>query len=155
MYSEAVENRKFCLKANAKSAEALGSHAVLAGGARMSASAHELTERSTFVFEGAVRRVGAVTTSGIEPTHEMAVVHVTKILKRPAVLAGFTGQEITVHLHEHERVHEGLRAVFFTNGLHFGEGLAVREVGRLEGHEAGGEKQVHEAIERASDEQLS
>lgn len=120
----------------------------------MSASAQELTERSTFVFEGAVRRVGAVTTSGIEPTPEMAVVHVTKIFKGPAVLAGFAGQEITVHLHEHERVHEGLRAVFFTNGLHFGEGLAVREVGRLEGHEAGVEKQVHEAMKRASDEQL-
>ena len=121
----------------------------------MSASAaQELIERSTFVFDGTVRRVGAVTTSRIEPTPEMVVVHVTKILKGPSVLAGFRGREITVQLHEHEKVHEGLRAVFFANGLHFGDGLAVREVGRLEGDEAGVEKQVHEAMERASDEQL-
>jgi hypothetical protein len=120
----------------------------------MSASAQELTDRSSFVFEGAVRRVGAVTASGIEPTPGMAVVEVIKILKGPSVLSGFSGREITVQLHEHEKVHEGLRAVFFTNGLHFGDGLAVREVGRLEGHEAGVEKQVHEAMERASDDQL-
>ncbi len=120
----------------------------------MAASVQDLTNESSFVFEGAVRRMGAVTTTGIEATPEMAVVHITKVLKGPSVLSGFNGKEITVQLHQHEAVHEGLRAVFFTNGLHFGEGLVVREVGRLKAGEPGLEREVHEAMERASDDKL-
>jgi hypothetical protein len=119
----------------------------------MPASVQELTNQSGFVFEGAVRRVGAVATVGLQATRDMAVVQVTKILKGPPALARFTGREITVQLHEHETVHEGLRAVFFTTGLHFGEGLAVREVGRHD-IEPALERQVDEAMQRASDEQL-
>jgi hypothetical protein len=120
----------------------------------MAVSVEDLTNQSSFVFEGAVRRMGAITTSGIHATPEMAVVHITRVLKGPAVLSGFNGQEITVQLHRHEGVHEGLRAVFFTNGLHYGEGLVVREVGRLDARGPALEREVHDAMERASDEQF-
>jgi hypothetical protein len=120
----------------------------------MGPSVQELTDQSSFVFEGDVRRLGAVTTSGIPATPEMAVVHVSKILKGPDALSGFSGQEITVQLHQHESAHEGLRAVFFTSSLHFGEGLVVREVGRLEARGRALEREVHAAMERAGDEQL-
>jgi hypothetical protein len=120
----------------------------------MPASVQELTDRSGFVFEGAVRRVGATTTPGLKAAPDMAVVHVIRVLKGPSALAGFAGREITVQLHEHETVREGLRAVFFANGLLFGEGLAVREVGRL--HRSGPEveREVEEAIRHAGEEDL-
>lgn len=120
----------------------------------MALSVKELTDQSSFIFEGVVRRLGAVTTSGIRPTPEMAVVQVTKILKGPPALSGYGGREITVLLHEHESVTTGLRAVFFTNGLYFGDGLAVREVGRLDARGEALEREVHHAMERASEEQL-
>jgi hypothetical protein len=120
----------------------------------MPASVQDLTDRSSFIFEGAVRQVGAVTFPGIQTSPEMAIVQITRILKGPSVLSAFAGREITVQLHEHETVREGLHALFFTNGLHFGDGLAVREVGRLD---AGGrqlERQVEEALQRKSDDEL-
>ncbi len=120
----------------------------------MAVSVQDLTDRSSFVFEGAVRRIGAVTTAGLQPTRDIAVVQVRKILKGPAVLSGFTGREITVQLHEHETVREGLRALFFANGLLFGDGLAVREVGRVDSGGPQLEKQVEDAMRRASDEAL-
>jgi len=120
----------------------------------MAASVQDLTNQSSFVFEGAVRRMGAVTTSGIEATPEMAVVHITKVLKGPSVLAGFNGKEITVQLHRQEAVHAGLQAVFFTNGLYFGDGLVVREVGRLDARGPALEREVHDAMEHAGEEQL-
>jgi hypothetical protein len=117
-------------------------------------SVQDLTNQSSFVFEGAVRRMGAVTSSTLQATPEMAVVQITKVLKGPPVLSGFSGKEITVQLHQHNSVHEGLRAVFFTNGLHYGEGIVVREVGRLESGGPALEREVHDAIERTSDEKL-
>jgi hypothetical protein len=120
----------------------------------MAATVQDLTSQASFVFEGAVRRMGAVTTSGIAATSEMAIVHITKVLKGPAALSGFSGREITVQLHQRDAVHEGLRAVFFTNGLHYGDGLVVREVGRLDAGGPALEREVNAAMERASDEQL-
>jgi len=119
----------------------------------MADTVEDLTNQSSFVFEGAIRRMGAVTTSGIQATPEMAVVHIGKILKGPPMLSGFRGREITVHLHQHQTVHEGLRAVFFTNGMHFGDGLVVREVGRKDGGPSL-ERDVQNAMEHGRDEQL-
>lgn len=120
----------------------------------MTATLRELTGKSGFVFEGAVRRMGAVTTSGVPVAPDMAVVLVIKVLKAPSMLLGFTGKEITVQLRRHETVHEGLQAVFFTTGLHFGDGLAVKEVDRLDVRGAALEKDVREAMHQASDDEL-
>lgn len=120
----------------------------------MAASVQDLTNQSSLVFEGAVRRMGAVTTSGIQATPEMAVVHIAKVLKGPSTLSGFSGKEITVKIHQHDAVREGQRAVFFTNGLYFGDGLVVSEVGRLDAAGPTLEREVHDAMERASDERL-
>jgi len=120
----------------------------------MAASVQELTKKSGFIFEGTVGHTSAVTTPGIEATPATVVVHVDKVLKGPDVLSGFAGREITVVLGEHEGVSPRTRAVFFTNGLHYGEGLVVREVGRL--HAAGSEMEleVREAMKQADDEDL-
>jgi hypothetical protein len=118
------------------------------------ASTEELTRQAGFIFEGAVRRTGAVTSSSFEATPATAVVQVEKVLKGPEVLAPFAGREITVVLAEHERVTAGTRAVFFTQGLHYGEGLVVREVGRHEAAAAEVEGAVREAMEHAIDEEI-
>jgi hypothetical protein len=44
---------------------------------------------SGFIFEGSVRRTGAVTSSGLDATPDTAVVLVAKVLKGPEVLAGY------------------------------------------------------------------
>ena len=108
----------------------------------MVASVRDLTKQSGFVFEGAVRRVGEVTSPGVEATPSTVVVHVEKVLKGPRVLSRFAGREITVVSPEHAAgEHAGTppktRAVFFTNPFHYGEGLGVRELGR---HDAAGRK---------------
>jgi hypothetical protein len=120
----------------------------------MAALFQDLANQSSFVFEGAVRQVGAVTTSGVQAAPDMAVVQITKVLKGPSVLSNFSGKEITVQLQKHETVHQGLQAVFFTNGLHFGEGVAVREVGRLDVREPDLERRVNDAARQASDDEL-
>jgi hypothetical protein len=120
----------------------------------MVASVQELTKQSGFIFEGTVGRISAVTTPGIEATPATVVVHVDKVLKGPDVLSGFAGREITIVLGEHESVSPGTRAVFFTNGLHYGEGLVVREVGRLHATGAQVEREVREAMKQVDDEDL-
>jgi hypothetical protein len=117
-------------------------------------SVHDLTKQSGFIFEGTVQQTGAVASSKIEVSPKTAVVHVEKVLKGPGVLSGFAGKEITVALREHEGVHSKTRAVFFTNGFHYGEGLAVREVGHIDAAGAEVEREVHEAMKQADDDDL-
>ncbi len=54
-----------------------------------SGSVLQLTKLSGFIFEGSVRRTGAVTSSGLDATPDTAVVLVAKVLKGPEVLAGY------------------------------------------------------------------
>ncbi len=120
----------------------------------MAASVRELAEQASFIFEGTVRRNGAVSSSTLEPTGEMAVVHVHRIIKGPPVLAKFAGQDVTVELSrpgtpDHERA-----LTFFTTGLHFADGLAVRELGRVESPGREIEAEVHEAEREIVDRAL-
>jgi hypothetical protein len=120
----------------------------------MVASVLDLTRRSGFVFEGTVRRTGAVTSPEIEATSSTVVVQVNKVLKGPHVLSRFAGREITVLFGERQGTSEGTRAVFFTNAFHYGEGLAVREVGSLDKTGAEVESEVHEAMKQSDDDNL-
>jgi hypothetical protein len=120
----------------------------------MAASIRELADEASFIFEGTLRRTKAVTSSSLQPTDEMAVVHVSRILKGPPALAGFRGQEITVQLREPGVSHHGHRFTFFTTGLHFGDGLAVREVSRIDAEGSEVEREVHEAAEEKRNDML-
>jgi hypothetical protein len=44
---------------------------------------------------------------------------------------GYEGQDVTVELQEPVSVRVGQSAVFFTEGVHYGEGLVVREIGNV------------------------
>lgn len=120
----------------------------------MAPSIRELARDASFIFEGTLRRTGAVTGTGLTPADDMAVVHVERIVKGPSALAGFTGQEITVELREPGSSHHGRHFTFFTTGLRYGDGLAVREVGRVDasGHEV--DIEVREAEDEARNEAL-
>jgi hypothetical protein len=120
----------------------------------MVASVRDLTKQSGFVFEGTVRGIGAVTSPGIEATPSTAVVQVEKVLKGPHVLARFAGREITVVSREHAGTSPKTRAVFFTNAFHYGEGLAVREVGRFDRTGVEVEREVHEAMKESDEDDL-
>jgi hypothetical protein len=120
----------------------------------MDGSVHEFTKQAGFIFEGTVRRTGAATSPGIEATPTTAVVSVDKVLKGPQVLSRFAGREITVTFGGRDGVPVGARAVFFTNGLHYGEGLAVRAAGYIDADGTEVEREVHEAMERAHDDEL-
>jgi hypothetical protein len=120
----------------------------------MVASVRDLTKQSGFVFEGTVRRTGAVTSPGVEATPSTVVVHVDKVLKGPHVLSRFAGREITVLFGERQGASPGTRAVFFTNAFHYGEGLVVREVGSLDRTGTEVEREVHEAMKQSDDDNL-
>ena len=47
----------------------------------MAASIRELADEASFIFEGTLRRTKAVTSLSLQPTDEMAVVHVDRILE--------------------------------------------------------------------------
>ena len=120
----------------------------------MAASIRELADEASFIFEGTLRRTKAVTSLSLQPTDEMAVVHVDRILRGPPALAGFKGQEITVELRQPGASHAGHRFTFFTVGLHFGDGLAVREVGRIDADGPQVEREVSEAAEEKRNDLL-
>jgi hypothetical protein len=105
------------------------------------ADVEQLTRRAGFVFAGRVVRTGATTTRLVEPTKEMAIVKVERVLRAPADLGAERGSEVTVWLRGTAR--KGQRAVFFTVGWISDDGLAVRELGRQPAAELG---KMHEQV---------
>lgn len=119
----------------------------------MAASIEELTRQASFVFEGTVRRPGTLPQSGIETAPATAVVHIHRIFKGPEVFSRFAGKEVTVAFGGREGVSSGRRAVFFTRGLYYGEGLTLDAAGQIEAGPAT-EREVREAMTRGSDNEL-
>ena len=91
----------------------------------------DLVRQSRFIFIGTVRRFNAATMRGIPVTESTAIVKVDEVLHRPGTLDNLTGQEITVQFARPQSMKVGQQAVFFTNGLLYGESIVVAEVGHL------------------------
>ncbi len=118
-------------------------------------SVQDLMNQSAFVFQGSLDKLGASAALGFTATPETAIVEITKILKGPPALSRFAGKQITVLMQGPVTLKAGDKAVFFTNGLHFGDGLAVREVGNIVDALETVEAQVTRAIQTTSDTQLA
>jgi hypothetical protein len=89
----------------------------------------EDAQAAEFVFIGVVEELRGISPGDtVEPNNAAAIVRVEEVLHSPDVLVGYAGQLVTVLLREPGRVQTGERAVFFTNGLSFGETLVVQEV---------------------------
>src|SRR6185369_8135101 len=82
-----------------------------------------------FIFEGSVMATSASNVSSVPADGRTVVVQVDHVRHAPRALAGFAGKEITVRMAPGEKLAEGERAVFFTEGLVFGEHMAVQSLG--------------------------
>jgi hypothetical protein len=118
------------------------------------ASVHDLTHESGFVFEGQVEKLGASTASGYAVSAETAIVRVTRIVKTTPALSGYTDQEVTVHLRAPVSLEAGQTAVFFTHGVHYGDGMVVAEIGSVTGS-AAIDAELASAIQASDDTDLT
>jgi hypothetical protein len=121
----------------------------------------DLARQSRFIFRGTLERLGAATMSGVPVTDATAIVRVEEVLLAPHVLGDLTGKEVTVVLRAPQAGDQGRRAVFFTEPWLYGEGVAVREIGRQELRATAGEQegsqlreQVSNIVDRRRDEDL-
>lgn len=119
------------------------------------ASVNDLTSQAGFVFEGQVVELGASAASGFAATPASAVVRVTRILKSTPSLAMYTGQQITVQMEQPASLKAGEQAVFFTHGIHYGDGLVVSELGNVPAGDTTMQDQVNTAVQSASDTELT
>src|SRR5260370_6699814 len=90
-----------------------------------------LTRTSHIIFIGRVAKLHATNLKVVEPTETTALVAIEELLDSPPSLVGLKGEEVTVDLLRAGEVEAEQRAVFFTNGILFGEHLEVKEVGLL------------------------
>ena len=94
-------------------------------------SINDLASNAGFVFEAEVENVGGSAAPEYATSGPTAVVRITKILKSSSTLAGYEGQQVTVELQDPVNLAAGQSAVFFTDGVHYGVRLVVRELGNL------------------------
>jgi hypothetical protein len=91
-----------------------------------------LLEKSSFSFIGTVEQFGAATMASLPVDDRTAVVHVDHVLDAAPAFAQMEGHRVTVQLARNvEPPAVGQALAFFTQGLAFGESIAVAEVGRL------------------------
>lgn len=83
---------------------------------------------SRFIFAGTFERLGASNLSLLPASEQTALVRVREVIDQPPVFGPIRGALVTVELAS--PAVEGGQAIFFTNGLLYGEHLAVSEAGR-------------------------
>jgi hypothetical protein len=119
------------------------------------ASVHDLTHQSGFIFDAELERIGASTASGYPAAAENAIVRVIRIIKSPPALSGYEGQRITVRLQTPVSLKVGQRAVFFTHGIHYGDGLVVNEIGSVEGAASALTADLSSALQASDDTDMT
>lgn len=97
----------------------------------------DLLQRSAISFTGTVERLGASSVPELSTVDDRtAIVLVDHVLHSPPAFAHLAGTQVTVQLATGtDPPAVGERLAFFANGLAFGGGLAVTEVGRLSASE--------------------
>jgi hypothetical protein len=92
----------------------------------------QLLEKSSFSFIGTVEQVGAATMTNLPVDARTAVVNVDHVLDAPPAFGQMEGHRVTVQLAPNvDPPSAGQALAFFTQGLAFGDSLAVAEIGRL------------------------
>ncbi len=81
-----------------------------------------------FIFAGTIEKLGASNLSLLPASEQTALVRVREVIDQPRVFGPTRGTLVTVELASPAM--EGSQAIFFTNGMLYGEHLAVSEVGR-------------------------
>jgi hypothetical protein len=88
----------------------------------------DLSRLANFVFKGTVIKLKASTVREVPANDRTVIVRVEETIESPEALVDFNGREVTVELGGRKRVKQGDRAIFYTNGWIFGDGLAVRSI---------------------------
>jgi hypothetical protein len=120
----------------------------------------DLARRARFIFRGTVEKLGAATMSGVPISNATAVVKVEEVLLAPSVLGDLTGKDLTVELTAAGTADQGRHAVFFAEPWLYGDGVAVKEIGRrelqprAEAERRRVREQVSRTLERLLDEEL-
>jgi hypothetical protein len=93
----------------------------------------ELLRNSAISFTGTIEHLGASSVSELAAVNDhTAIVLVDRVLHSPPAFDKLAGTRVTVQLAPDAGLPAaGQRLAFFANGLVFGAGLAVTEVGRL------------------------
>jgi hypothetical protein len=118
----------------------------------------QLVREAPFSFVGTVEHLGAGTMRDVPIDERTAVVHIEYVLHAPDAFKQMAGHQAMLQLKaDADPPKVGESYAFFAEGLAFGEGLALSEIGRLpvdqvEPHLAGaaeaGEPAVFGAVER-------
>jgi hypothetical protein len=91
-----------------------------------------LFRQAPFGFVGTVEHLGAATMTSVPIDDRTAVVRVDQLLRSPDGFLALEGQRITVRLGvDRDPPAVGETAVFFAEGLAFGDSVAVAEIGRV------------------------
>ncbi len=89
-------------------------------------------EAASFSFIGTVEQLGAATMSNLTVDESTAVVNVDHVLDAPPAFAQLEGHRVTVQLDRNSKPPAvGEAVAFFTQGLAFGDSVAVSEVARM------------------------
>jgi hypothetical protein len=88
--------------------------------------ATQLSQQSTFVFNGTVKKLNATTMPQLPAAESTAVVTVDAVQRCTTSLCGLAKSDVTVDLSSPLKV--GDQATFFTQGWLLGSGVAVKEV---------------------------
>lgn len=85
-------------------------------------------EKARFVFKGTVQKLKATTMREISATARTAVVRVDEVIHASEVLSQYAGQDITVVVGGKKKLRKGQQAVFYSNGVLFGDSVTVEAV---------------------------
>lgn len=116
----------------------------------------DLMEQAPLVFEGTVVRLAASTLATLAASERTIVMQVDTFIRVPDALRGFAGQQITVELRPRTKTAAGEQAICFAEGLMYGEGLAVREIGwqRVSRTSAAARTRMDDAVASEPDRRL-
>ncbi len=83
-------------------------------------------QEARFVFRGTVKKLRAATMREVPIDAGTVVVRVDEVIQAPEAMSHYAGQDITVLLPAKKKVKQGQQSVFYTNGLLFGDSVAVQ-----------------------------
>ena len=87
---------------------------------------HEvLAQEARFVFKGTVQKLKAATIREVSADQGPAIVRVDEVIHAPEILSQYAAQNITVLMTGKKKLKKGQQSVFYTNGVMFGDSVAV------------------------------
>jgi hypothetical protein len=85
----------------------------------------KLLEQAKFVFIGTVTETGASNLKALKAAADLVLVKIERVAQAPPALTGVVGTTVTVKIPAETMLKSEETKLFFTNGLMFGENLAV------------------------------